>query len=167
VCAGAYKNIRRGVFYESDFGPPCEGLHVSRTRLAVRTACASCSLRLTSALRRWPAQYIWRQEKQGSKTRVLVPGLFSPPFSDFPLKPGKSARDPTRTALAGARTASRPLVSSGLSARWFSGRITCQSFRSVPLRMLLTQPRAGAKVCTDTLWAARAVFSYSQKPVRP
>ena len=40
-CAGAYKNIRRGVFYESDFGPPREDLHVSRTRLAVRTACGS------------------------------------------------------------------------------------------------------------------------------
>ena len=61
------------------------------------------------------------------------------------------ARDPPRTALAGA-----PLTRGGslARARVAVGRIACQTRDSIPsLRKLLTQPRARAEVCTVTLWA--------------
>ena len=67
-----------------------------------------------------------------------------------PRTPRPRARDPPRTALAGA-----PFTRGSLArARVAVGRIACQTRDSIPsLRKLLTQPRARAEVCTVTLWA--------------
>ena len=88
------------------------------------------------------------REKQGARKGFLAR---APSSARKPRTARPRARDPPRTALAGA-----PLTRGGslARARVAVGRIACQTRDSIPsLRKLLTQPRARAEVCTVTLWA--------------